>query len=240
LRRRVQVAMGQLGLASIDELRTLVVDDAQAFARLLQYLTVPTTEMFRDPLYFKTLRDEICPVLATYPSLKLWIAGCSTGEEAYSIAIVLAEEGLLARSLLYATDVNAESLARAQTGVFRLERLPLYTASHRASGARGSLADHYVAEYDHAIFARSLREHIVFSDHSLATDGVFAEVQLVSCRNLMIYFNRELQDRAVGLFRDALVRRGYLGVGPQESVRFTRHGEEFAELPDTRRWYRRL
>jgi chemotaxis protein methyltransferase CheR len=240
LRRRTQVAIAQLGLESLAELSARVAHDAQVFARLLQYLTVPTTEMFRDPGYWKSFRDEICPVLATYPSLKLWVAGCSTGEEPYSLAIVLAEEGLLSRSLVYATDVNPESLARAQQGVFRLDRLMSYTENHRASGAPGSLADHYVAKYDHAIFDRALRERIVFSDHSLATDGVFAEVQLVSCRNLLIYFDRILQDRALGLFRDALVRRGFLGLGPQESVRFSAHHEAFIELPATRRWYRRV
>ena len=165
--------------------------------------------MFRDPAYFRALREQVVPLLRTYPSLKVWVAGCSTGEEAYSLAILLREEGLLQRTLIYATDINPHTLERAEAGIYAIDRIAGFTINHRESGAKSSLSDYYTAAYGRAIFDKSLREHIVFSDHSLATDSVFAEVQFVSCRNVLIYFNRALQDRAVGLFRDSLCRKGF-------------------------------
>jgi chemotaxis protein methyltransferase CheR len=172
----------------------------------------------------------VVPLLRTYPSLKVWVAGCSTGEEAYSLAILLREEGLLARTLIYATDINPRRLREAEAGVYAIDRVAGFTENHRRSGARSSLSDHYTAAYDGAIFDKSFRKHLVFSDHSLATDSVFAEVQLVSCRNVLIYFNRALQDRAIGLFRDALCRKGFLGIGAKESLRFSRHADAFVPL----------
>src|SRR3569832_62323 len=170
------------------------------------------------------------PVLRTYPSLKIWVAGCSTGEEVYSLANLLREEGLLDRSLIYATDINPNVLQKATAGVYEVDRIAAFTEAHRKSGARTSLSDYYTAAYGRAVFDKSLREHIVFSDHSLATDSVFAEVQFVSCRNVLIYFNRDLQDRAIGLFRDALCRKGFLGIGSKESLRFSSHAGSFAEV----------
>jgi chemotaxis protein methyltransferase CheR len=191
--------------------------------------------MFRDPPYFRSLREQVVPVLRTYPSLKVWVAGCSTGEEVYSLAILLREEGLLARSLIYATDINPRRLQEAEAGVYAIDRIAGFTENHRRSGGRASLSDHYTAAYDRAVFDKSFRKHIVFSDHSLATDSVFAEVQLVSCRNVLIYFNRELQDRAIGLFKDALCRKGFLGVGARETLRFSSHARAFAPVvPDDR------
>jgi chemotaxis protein methyltransferase CheR len=186
--------------------------------------------MFRDPAYFLALRQHVVPLLRTYPSLKIWVAGCSTGEEAYSMAILLREEGLLARSIVYATDINPRTLAVAEAGVYDVARVPGFTRSHQQSGARTSLADHYTAAYDRVVFDAMLRRHIVFSDHSLATDSVFAEVHLVSCRNVLIYFDGDLQARAVGLCHDALVRRGFLGLGAKESLRFSPHRQAFDEV----------
>src|SRR6266542_708445 len=200
------------------------------FPVLLDFLTVPVSEMFRDPPYFRALREKVVPLLRTYPSLKVWVAGCSTGEEVYSLAILLREEGLLARTLIYATDINPQTLEKAEAGVYEVERIAGFTDNPQPSGARSSLCDYYTAAYGRAVFDKSLREHIVFSDHSLATDSVFAEVQLVSCRNVLIYFNRALQDRALGLFRDALCRKGFLGVGARESLRFSSHADAFEEL----------
>jgi chemotaxis protein methyltransferase CheR len=193
---------------------------------------VQVSEMFRDPSYFSAIRDQVVPLLRTYPSLKLWVAGCSAGEEAYSLAILLREEGLLQRSLIYATDINPRMLERAETGIYPIDRIAGFTVRHRESGAKSSLSDYYTAAYGRAIFDKSLREHIVFSDHSLATDSVFAEVQFVSCRNVLIYFDRPLQDRAVGLFRDSLCRHGFLGLGSKESLRFS--GQASAFLPFVR------
>ena len=163
------------------------------------------------------------PLLRTYPSLRVWVAGCSSGEEVYSLAILLREEGLLARTLIYATDINAQALEQAEAGVYNVDRIAGFSDNYRKAGGRASLSEYYTAAYGRAVFDKSLRENIVFSDHSLATDSVFAEVQLVSCRNVLIYFDRLLQDRAVGLFRDALVRRGFLGIGAKESLRFSEH-----------------
>jgi chemotaxis protein methyltransferase CheR len=181
----------------------------------------------------------VVPLLRTYPSFKVWVAGCSTGEEVYSLAILLREEGLLARALIYATDINTQALAEAEAGVYAIERLPGFTENHRKAGARSSLSEYYLAGYGRAVFDKSLREQIVFADHSLATDSVFAEVQLVSCRNVLIYFNRELQDRALGLFREALCRRGFLGIGTKESLRFSSHGSAFRELVREQRIYQK-
>ena len=222
--------MTRFGCATLSQLQDKLLHDPATFPALLDYLTVQVSEMFRDPSYFKALREEVVPVLRTYPSLKLWVAGCSTGEEAYSLAILLREEGLLDRSLIYATDINPHALRRAEEGVYELERIAAFTTNHQQAGARSSLSDYYVAAYGRAVFDKSLRRHIVFSDHSLATDSVFAEVQLVSCRNVLIYFDRSLQDRALGLFRDALCRRGFLGLGSKESLRFSAAANAFDEF----------
>jgi chemotaxis protein methyltransferase CheR len=229
LKRRLTVARDRFDCRSLSQLQDKVLHDPATFPALLDYLTVQVSEMFRDPAYFLALREKIVPLLRTYPSLKIWVAGCSTGEEVYSLAILLREEGLLTRSLIYATDINTHALAKAEAGVFEIDRIPGFTENHRRSGARASLSDYYTAAYGRAVFDKSLRKHIVFSDHSLATDSVFAEVQLVSCRNVLIYFNRELQDRAIGLFHEALCRKGFLGIGSKESLRFSRHAGAFVD-----------
>jgi chemotaxis protein methyltransferase CheR len=239
LRRRLRTAMGQFGVRTLSQLQDLVLHDPTAFPGLLDFMTVPVTEMFRDPSYFRSLRERAIPLLRTYPSLKIWVAGCSTGEEAYSLAILLHEEELLDRTLIYATDINPATLQKAESGVYDIERIAGFTENHRLSGARTSLSDYYTTGYGRAIFDKSLRDHVVFSDHSLATDSVFAEVHLVSCRNVLIYFTRELQDRAVGLFREALVRRGFLGIGSKESLRFTSHAAAFEEVVRADRLYQK-
>jgi chemotaxis protein methyltransferase CheR len=240
LRRRLNLAVERFRVRSISGLQERVLHDPTGFTALLPYLTVHVSDMFRDPVYFRTLRERVVPVLRTYPSLKVWIAGCSTGEEVYSLAILLGEEGLLQRTLIYATDISPESLARAQAGVYELDRVRQFTENHRLAGGVGSLSDHYRAAHGAALFDPKLKQRIVFSDHSLATDGVFAEVQLVSCRNVLIYFNRTLQERVIGLFRDSLCRRGFLGLGARESLRFSTHGAEFEELAGHARVYRRV
>ncbi|MES1186182.1 MAG: protein-glutamate O-methyltransferase CheR [Myxococcales bacterium] len=240
LKRRITAAMTRLGCRSVTQLQERVIHDPACFPVLLDFLTVQVSEMFRDPSYFLALRQQVVPLLRTYPSLKIWVAGCSAGEEAYSLAILLREEGLLERSLIYATDINAAALKRAESAVFDIERLPAFTQNHRESGAKASLSDYYTAAYGGALFAPSLRERIVFSDHSLATDAVFAEVQLVSCRNVLIYFDRALQERALGLFHEALSVQGFLGIGARETVRFSSHAARFRELSATNRIYRKV
>ena len=239
LERRVARALSALGCPNTSALQERVLHDPTAFSKLLQYLTVQVSDMFRDPSYFRAFRKQLVPFLKTYPSLKLWVAGCATGEEAYSFAIVLAEEGLLERTIIYATDINPSGLRQAEEGVYALERIGLFTENHRLSGAPGSLSDYYTARYNAAVFDRVLRQRIVFSDHSLATDTVFAEVQLISCRNVLIYFDPPLQNRAVGLFRDALCRKGFLGLGSKESLRFSEFRPDFEDFVAEERWYQK-
>ena len=239
LKRRLTTAMSRFGCATLSQLQDKVLHDPSIFPPLLDYLTVQVSEMFRDPSYFRALREKVIPLLRTYPSLKIWVAGCSTGEEVYSLAILLHEENLLSRTLIYATDINAHALEKAEAGVYDIDRIAGFTVNHRNAGGRSSLADFYSAAYGHAVFDKALKSHIVFSDHSLATDSVFAEVQLVSCRNVLIYFNRELQDRALGLFREALCRKGFLGLGSKESMRFSAHADDFDTLVAADRIYQR-
>jgi chemotaxis protein methyltransferase CheR len=239
LKRRISRAMSEFGCDTISGLQEKVLHDPLVFPKMLQYLTVQVSDMFRDPAYFRTLRERIVPLLKTYPSLKLWVAGCSTGEEVYSLAILLREEGLSERALIYATDINGEALRRAEAGVYPLDRVAAFTENHRLSGGRGSLSEYYTAAYGSAVFDRSLIKRVVFSDHSLATDHVFAEVQLVSCRNVLIYFDRQLQARAVGLFKDALVRRGFLGMGAKESLHGSVHAPDFSDFASGERWYQK-
>ena len=239
LRRRLRVAMSRLGCRSLSQLQDRLLHDKQVFPQLLDYLTVQVSEMFRDPAYFKAVREQVVPLLRTYPSLRIWVAGCSAGEEAYSLAILLREEGLLHKTLIYATDINTRTLQSATAGVFDADRIAGFTANHHASGGRSSLSDYYTAAYGRAVFDKSLKERIVFSDHSLATDSVFAEVQFISCRNVLIYFNRSLQDRALTLFRESLCRSGFLGIGAKESLRFSAQADAFNEFVREERIYQK-
>lgn len=239
LRRRLSAAKAQLGTETVSAMQEKILSDAQAFARLLQFLTVQVSDMFRDPSFFLALRQKVVPELRTYPSIRIWVAGCSSGEELYSYAILLREEGLLSRTTLYATDINPEALRKAEQGMYSIERMQSFTEGHRLSGGKSSLSEYYTAAYGFAAFDRTLRKNVVFSDHSLATDSVFAEVQLVSCRNVLIYFDRNLQDRALGLMKESLCRRGFLGLGAKESLMFSRHVSDFKEFVPGERWFQR-
>ncbi len=239
IKRRLRQAREQLGFASVSAMQEALLHDASMLPRLIGYLTVQVSEMFRDPSYFRALREKVAPHLRTYPSLKVWIAGCSSGEELYSLVILFREEGLENQTLFYATDINQEALAKAAAGVYGLDRLRLFTENHRKSGGKTSLSDYYRAAYGGAVFDKSLRSRVVFSDHSLVTDAAFGEMHLISCRNVMIYFDRTLQDRAVGLFRESLPRGGFLGLGSKESLRFSEHADAFAEFVREEKIYRK-
>lgn len=240
LRRRIRHAVETERLETISALQERVLHEPDAFAQLLQYLTVPVSEMFRDPAYFLGLRRHVVPVLRTYPSLKVWVAGCSTGEEPYSIAILLQEEGLLDRTILYATDINHASLEKAKQGIFSIDTMQAFTRNYQLAGGTQSFSDYYTAGYDRALFDRKLRDSITFADHSLATDSVFSEMQLVSCRNVLIYFNRQLQDRALGLFHESLSHRGFLGLGTKETLDFSAYADRFEPVSRPDRIYRKL
>jgi len=239
IKRRLFQARDRFGARSFSMLQDMVLHDAHMLGEILPYLTVQVSELFRDPLYFRAIREKVVPHLKTYPSLKVWIAGTATGEELYSFAILFREEGLEDRTLFYATDISSEALKTAEAGVYDLSRMKLFTENHRLSGGKSSLSDYYTAAYGAASFDKSLRKSTVFSDHSLATDAVFAETHLVSCRNVLIYFNRELQDRAIGLFSGSLLRKGFLGLGSKETLRFSPHADGFSEFSRDERIYQR-
>ncbi|OQX66576.1 MAG: chemotaxis protein CheR [Sorangiineae bacterium NIC37A_2] len=240
LQRRVRAALVHFGCPTISRLQERVLHEPSIFTELLRYLTVQVSDMFRDPTYFRAIREKVVPYLRTYPSLKLWVAGCSTGEEAYSLAILLSEEGLLEKSLIYATDINPESLRRAEAGIYEVERFVRFSENYRLAGGRGSLSDYYTASYSSAVLDRCLKKHILFSDHSLATDSVFAEVEFVSCRNVLIYFERDLQDRAIGILKDSLSRKGFLGLGMKETLRFSAHADSFHDFSPEDKLYQKL
>lgn len=239
IKRRLLQARDQMGFSSLSALQERVLHDPTMLPRLLGYLTVQVSEMFRDPSYFRAIREQVTPHLRTYPSLKVWIAGCSAGEELYSLAILFREEGLYDRTLFYATDINPDALRAAEAGLYPLDQVRRFTENHRASGGRSSLSDYYRADYGRAVFDAALRERVVFSDHSLVSDAVFSEMHLISCRNVLIYFDRPLQDRAVGLFKDSLPRGGFLGLGSKESLRFSAHAGAFTEFVRDEKIYRR-
>jgi chemotaxis protein methyltransferase CheR len=239
LKRRLTLAMERTGCRSLSQLQHRVLHEPALFPVVLDYLTVQVSDMFRDPGYFRALREHVAPVLRTYPSLKIWVAGCSSGEEVYSLAILLHECGLLERSLIYGTDINDHALERARAGVYDVERVHDFTENHRLSGGQQSLSAYYTAAYGKITFDQMFRPHVVFADHSLATDNVFSEMQFVSCRNVLIYFRRALQDRAIGLFHEALCHRGFLGIGANESLRFSVHADAFEEFVGSQRIYRR-
>ena len=239
IKRRLVQARDQLGFASLSALQDSLLHDPATLGRLLGYLTVQVSEMFRDPSYFRALREKVLPHLRTYPSLKVWVAGCSHGEELYSLSILFREEGLEERTIFYATDINPAALQAAEAGVYPLDQLRKFTANHQKAGGKSSLSDYYTADYGRAIFDKSLRSRVVVSDHSLVTDAVFGEMHLISCRNVLIYFDRPLQDRAIGLFRESLARKGFLGLGSKESLRFSRHAGAFAEFVREEKIYQR-
>ncbi|WP_296257431.1 MULTISPECIES: CheR family methyltransferase [unclassified Pseudomonas] len=239
VKRRVTHALRQFELNTISALQERVLHDPAAFMQLLQFLTIPVSEMFRDPSHFLAIREEVVPLLRTYPSLKIWIAGCSTGEEVYSMAILLREEGLLERTIIYATDINPTSLEKAKQGIFSMESVRAYNENYLKAGGKRLFSEYYTAAYDYAIFDKSLRENVTFADHSLATDSVFSETHLISCRNVLIYFNKKLQDRAFGLFHESLCHRGFLVLGSKETLEFSGFKDRFEPLVKQERIYRK-
>jgi chemotaxis protein methyltransferase CheR len=239
LKRRVQHALLQLECGTISELQSRVLHDPGTFQSLLEILTIPFTEMFRDHGYWLALREQVVPLLKTYPSLKVWIAGCSTGEEVFSLAILLQEEGLLDRTMIYATDINPMVLEKARQGIYPIAGVRQHTANYQAAGGKASFSDYYSAAYNSVRFDRELTRHVTYADHSLATDSVFSETHLISCRNVLIYFNRALQDRVFGLFHESLCHRGFLGLGSKESLDFSSYAEKFEPMARRERLFRK-
>lgn len=239
IKRRLRQVRDKLGFASFSAMLEGLLHDPAILPHVLGYLTVQVSEMFRDPSYFRAIREKVIPHLRTYPSLKVWVAGCSTGEEVHSLAILFREEGLEQRTMFYATDISQDALKAASSGIYGLDRIKLFTQNHQRSGGKSSLSDYYVAAYGKASFDKTLRERVVFSDHSLVTDAVFGEMHLISCRNVLIYFDRTLQDKTLKLFGDSLVRRGFLGLGAKESLRFSNQVGSFLDFDNEERIYQR-
>jgi chemotaxis protein methyltransferase CheR len=228
--RRIHKFMEDHQIQNGTELISLVVGNMGIFENFLETITVNVTEMFRDPGFYKALREKVLPVLASYPQINIWHAGCSTGEEVFSLCILLHEAELLHRSRIYATDINPANLARARTGVVPLHNMREYTVNYRLSGSLMDFSDYYTALYDKAIIDKQIRERIVFLQHNLVTDRSFNEFQLVICRNVMIYFNKDLQGQVLRLFYDSLAPFGFLGLGMKESLLFSEHRNRFAPV----------
>jgi chemotaxis protein methyltransferase CheR len=241
LRRRVWMAARAEGVASISALQDLLLHDPEAMERFLARLSVSVTSVFRDPGFYRAFREKVVPLLRTYPFVRIWHAGCSSGEEVYSMAILLYEEGLYDRSRVYATDMNAHVLAKAREGIFPADNIGEFEANYRAAGGKADFSEYYTAKYDGAIFRQSLRRNVVFAEHNLVTDSSFNEFNVILCRNVMIYFNASLQVRVHDLFYGSLRRLGVLALGRKEVLRgATPHDKDYEELDVREKLYRKV
>jgi chemotaxis protein methyltransferase CheR len=239
VKRRILHRMNTDQFPNISAMQHRLLEDVSFFETLLLDLSINVTEMFRDPTFYQALRKEVIPLLRNYPFLKIWHAGCSSGEEVYSMAILLKEEGLYDRAQIYATDMNQVILKKARDGIFSINRLKTYTMNYQRAGGQESFSDYYTAHYDHVVMDKSLKENILFSDHNLATDGVFGEMHLIICRNVLIYFNRELQDRVFRLFVESLTLGGVMCLGSKESVRLSNISTLFDDISKEEKIYRK-
>lgn len=233
VKRRILHRATNLGLQSVSQLQHKILYEQDCFDLILRDLSINVTEMYRDPGFYRSIRNEIIPILRTYPYIKVWHAGCSTGEEVYSFAIMLFEEGLYNRTQIYATDFNQNVLEVAKQAIYPISKIKDYTMNYQASGGTHSLAEYYVANYDSVIFDNKLKENIVFAEHNLVTDSVFAEVNLLICRNVLIYFNKELQNKVINLFSESLIKGGFLGLGSKENIMLADANEQF-EIIDSK------
>ena len=222
--------------ASFAELRYKLVNEPEYLKHFIEEITVNVTEMFRDPHFFKALRENILPQLGTYPLIRIWIAGCSTGEEAYSVAILLKEAGLYHKSLIYATDINPSVLEIASSGIFPISQMKVYSENYILSGGKKDFSDYYTANYDSVKFDKSLREKMILSTHNLVSDSSFNSFQLIICRNVLIYFDKKLQERVFHLFDDSLENLGYLALGTKETLRFSHLQNRYQQMEDQKIW----
>jgi chemotaxis protein methyltransferase CheR len=240
LTRRIRQALDKEDVPSISALQEKLLHDAVATRRFVETLSVHTTGMFRDADVYRALRSEVIPLLKTYPFVRIWHAGCSTGEEVYSLAILLHEAGLYHRCRVYATDISDAVLKRAQEGIFPLRNMREHTLAYQRAGGQQDFSSYYIADHEHAIFRQPLRRQLVFSQHSLVCDAAFNEFHLIVCRNVLLYFDQVLRDRAHELFHNSLIGFGMLLLGKKESLRFTPHEASYQELQPGLRIYRRL
>jgi chemotaxis protein methyltransferase CheR len=240
LKRRLERRMAAEHVHTVSALQDRVLHDPQVMERLLLDLSINVTAMFRDPSFYVAFREHVVPLLRTYPFTRIWVAGCSTGEEVYSLAILLHEEGLYDRARIYATDINQAVLEQARAGVFPLEKMQEYTRNYLRAGGNRAFSEYYTAKYGGALFARSLTENVVFAQHNLVSDRAFNEFQTILCRNVMIYFDKSLQNKVLDLFHESLVTFGVLALGHKETLRFTNLEDAYEELDADERIYRRV
>lgn len=240
MRRRIWKRIYSEGLTTVSGLIERVLHDSSAMEKLLLDLSINTTAMFRDPTFYKAFRAKVVPMLRTYPFVRIWHAGCSTGEEVYSMAILLQEEGLYDKCRIYATDINENVLQKARSGIFPLNTMQENTSNYITGGGTATFSDYYTARYDYSLFRPSLRENVVFAQHNLVTDASFNHFNVILCRNVLIYFNNVLQDRVQNLFRDSMEMFGILGLGKKETIRYTNVAENYEEIDVEERIYRRI
>jgi len=239
IKRRVKQLLSRSGRKSVLEMISSVLYDESFFPLLIQAFSITVTDMFRDPEIYLTIRKEVAPFLKTYPFIKVWHAGCATGEEVYSLAIILHEEGLYQRATIYATDINDTALKKAKEGIYPIEQLRQWSLYYQQAGGIRSFSDYYYAQYDSAIMDTSLKKNIIFANHNLATDSVFGQMHLILCRNVLIYFDKELQSRVLSLLRDSLIHGGFLCLGSKESLGFSPVAADFTPLSSRVRIYRK-
>ncbi len=239
IRRRIMNRKVLSGLDDVSQIQSKVLKDESFAYELLQDLSITVTEMFRDQYFYRAVREKVIPVLKTYPFIKIWHAGCSTGEEAYSMAIILKEEGLYDRTTIYATDFNQRVLNIAKEGIFSNKLMAEYTGNYQLSGGKESFSDYYTSSYDNVIINQSLKKNIVWANHNLVTDSVFAEMHLILCRNVLIYFDNNLQNKVQELFYDSLIGGGILCLGSKESLRFTDFSEKYSESDKKQRIFKK-
>ncbi|MBP5973563.1 protein-glutamate O-methyltransferase CheR [Brasilonema sp. CT11] len=240
LKRRIWKIIRAESLTSISGLQEKVLHDPECMERFLCSLSVNVTTMFRDPSFFLMFRKKVVPILRTYPFIRIWHAGCSSGEEVYSLAILLQEEGLYHRCRLYATDINEMVLKKAKAGIYPLDAMQDYTQNYLHAGGKKAFSEYYTSAYEHAIFSSYLKENIIFSQHNLVIDNSFNEFNIILCRNVLIYFNKVLQERVFNLFHESLVQFGILGLGRQETMKFTPHEQDYEQLEGGEKFYRRI
>jgi chemotaxis protein methyltransferase CheR len=240
VRRRLWKRMEAEGLETVSALQDRVLHEPEMMEKLLLDLSINVTAMFRDPDFYVAFRKHVVPLLRTYPFIRIWHAGCATGEEVYSMAILLMEEGLYERSRIYATDINEVVLKKAKEGIFPLERMQEYTENYISAGGKRAFSDYYIAKYDGALFSPALTKNVVFSQHNLVTDHSFSEFNVIFCRNVLIYFDKSLQARVLRLFYDSLPTFGVLAVGSKESLRFSPQEDRYEQLSGPQKIYRKV
>jgi chemotaxis protein methyltransferase CheR len=240
LKRRLWRRAHAEGLETISALQNRLLRDPGCMERLLLDLSINVTSMFRDPSFYAAFREHVVPLLHTYPFTRVWVAGCSTGEEVYSLAIMLDEEGLLDRCRIYATDINESVIEQARHGVFPLDKMQEYTQNYLKAGGTRAFSEYYLASYDGAVFDKRLVDQAVFAQHNLVSDNAFNEFHVIVCRNVMIYFDRTLQQRVLSLFHESLVHLGILGLGRKESIRFSEYADRYEELDEVEKLYRKV